>query len=87
MAYLFQIAPKQGSYRASLGSANKGGSSLHDMFVMLEKTEGTDGLRCFFYEVAVGTPELQARLKNNDLLRKVGLDLDAKLARHFPNFT
>jgi hypothetical protein len=26
-------------------------------------------------------------LKNNDLLRKVGLDLDAKLARHFPNFT
>tara|TARA_B110000459_G_scaffold21586_1_gene20762 strand:+ start:608 stop:781 length:174 start_codon:yes stop_codon:yes gene_type:complete len=57
------------------------------MFVMLEKTEGTDGLKCFFDEVAVGTTELQARLKNNDLLRKVGLDLDAKLARHFPNFT
>ncbi|MDC1482096.1 hypothetical protein N8146_07395 [Ascidiaceihabitans sp.] len=60
---------------------------MHDMFVMLEGTEGTDGLRRFFDDVAVGSPELQSRLKNNDLLRKIDLDLDAKLARHFPNFT
>ena len=52
---------------------------MHDMFVMLEETEGTDGLRRFFDKVAVGTPELQARLKNNDLLRKIDLDLDAKM--------
>ena len=83
----FRYRLNQGSYRASLGSATKGGPSLHDMFVMLEETEGTDGLRRFFDEVAVGSPEFQARLKNNDLLRKIDLDLDAKLARHFPNFT
>ena len=57
------------------------------MFVMLEGTEGTDGLSRFFDDVAVGSPELQSRLNNNDLLRKIDLDLDAKLARHFPNFT
>ncbi|MDA9226281.1 hypothetical protein N9P29_00060 [bacterium] len=60
---------------------------MHDMFVMLEKTKGTNSLKSFLEEVVVGTPGLQARLENNYLLRNIDLDLDAKLARHFPNFT
>lgn len=83
----FRYHLKQGSYRDSFGSAIKGGPSLHVMFVMLEKTKGTDGLKSFFEEAVVGTPRLQDRLENNYLLRKIDLDLDAKLARHFPNFT
>ena len=83
----FRYRLNQGAYRVSFGSAIKGGPSLHDMFVMLEKTKGTNSLKSFFEEVVVGTPGLQARLENNYLLRNIDLDLDAKLARHFPNFT
>ena len=83
----FRYRLEKGSYRADLPPAQKGSSSLHDLFRMLEETEGEAGLRRFYDEVAQDSPELQKRLKAHDLLRHVDLGLDAKLARHFPQFS
>jgi hypothetical protein len=82
----FRYRLEKGSYRADIPPAQKGAHSLHDMFCLLEETEGEAGLRRFYNEVAQDSPELQERLKSHDLLRHVDLDLDAKLARHFPQF-
>jgi hypothetical protein len=60
---------------------------LHDLFRDLLDTEGDTGLKRFYDEIAMDSPALQTRLKAHDLLRNVNLDLDVKLARHFPDFT
>ena len=83
----FRYRLEKGSYRAELSPANKGEFSLHDLFRNLEDTEGEAGLRRFYDEIAIDSPALQERLKSHDLLRHADLDLDVKLARHFPDFT
>ena len=83
----FRYRLEKGSYRAELSPANKGEFSLHDLFRNLEETEGEAGLRRFYDEIAIDSPALQERLKSHDLLRHADLDLDVKLARHFPDFT
>jgi hypothetical protein len=82
----FQYRLEKGSYRAELSPAAKGGASLHDMLSILEASEGEAGLKRFYDEIAVDSPALQRRLEAHDLLRHATLDLDAKLARHFPDF-
>ena len=81
---------EKGSYRAELAPAQsraKGGVSLHDMFQALEADEGEAGLRRFYAEVVQASPELVARLQSRNMLRRIELDLDAKLARQFPDFS
>jgi hypothetical protein len=57
------------------------------LFHNLLDTEGDAGLKRFYDEIAMDSPALQTRLKAHDLLRNANLDLDVKLARHFPDFT
>ena len=83
----FRYRLNHGSYRAELSAAKKDGLSLNALLTSLEASDGEAGLRRFYDEVAVDTPALQDRLKGHNLLRKINLDLDAKLARHFPDFT
>ena len=83
----FRYRLEKGSYRAELSPANKGEFSQHDLFRTLEETEGKTGLRRFYDEIAIDSPTLQERLTSHDLLRHADLDLDVKLARHFPDFT
>lgn len=83
----FKYRLKKGSYRAELSPAQKDGTSLHDMLTSLQASEGQAGLKRFYSEIAVDSPALRERLKANDLLRHTTLDLDAKLARHFPDFS
>ncbi|MBE1290946.1 MAG: glycosyltransferase family 2 protein [Rhodobacteraceae bacterium] len=83
----FAYRHKKGSYRDELGSAvpeDQGGLNLHKLFVHL--AEEPDGLRQFFQEVCVATPELRAKLAAHGLLRSHQLDLDAKRRKHFPAF-
>jgi hypothetical protein len=83
----FNYRLDKGSYRSDLSPAIDGDLSLHDLFHNLLDTEGDAGLKRFYDEIAMDSPALQTRLKAHDLLRNANLDLDVKLARHFPDFT
>ena len=85
-AYAYRL--DKGSYRAELKSATKpelGGMSLHNLFNWLEADQGEEGLRAFYDEVIGDSPDLRRRLSAHGLFREVDLDLDASLARHFPD--
>ncbi len=78
----------KGSYRSELKPAtgpDKGGMTLHDLFRWLEAERGEAGLRAFYDEVIGDSPDMRARLSAQGLLRRVDLDLDAPLRRHFPD--
>lgn len=84
----FDYRLDRGSYRAALGPPPgrvKSGLNMHQMFHALIDSDGEDGLRRFHQEVCVATPELQARLADHGLLRRVNLELDRKRAAHFPD--
>ncbi len=74
----------QGSYRSELGPAQQDGETLHSHLAKLHGAGGSDALRSFFQEVAADTPQMRTKLEAQGLLRMVTLDLEAKLARHFP---
>jgi hypothetical protein len=82
----FHYRLDKGSYRSELAPARDGELSLHDLFRKLLETEGDAGLKRFYDEVAVDNAALQDRLNTHGLLRHANLDLDVKLARHFPDF-
>jgi len=79
----------KGAYRASLGgnkATNPDGLSLHELLTQLEETEGQAGLRAFYDELNATTPQGRQRLADRGLLHQHDLDLDRKLAKHFPDF-
>ncbi|MDQ7071445.1 MAG: glycosyltransferase family 2 protein [Rhodobacterales bacterium] len=85
--YRFRL--DKGSYRAELKpamSAEKGGLTLHQLFAHLEMENGEDGLRHFFNEVCLATPELRQNLADQGNLRALSLHLTRKRALHFPDF-
>ncbi|WP_299612155.1 glycosyltransferase family 2 protein [uncultured Tateyamaria sp.] len=80
----------KGSYRADLKPAAEAGSSAvnkHALFQQLQAEEGEAGLRRFYDEVIGDSADLRARLSAHGLLREVDLNLEAALAKHFPNAT
>lgn len=84
----FAYRHEKGSYRSELKPAtspDKGGLSLHDLFRHIATEQGKAGLHAFYTEVIADSPDLRARLDAEGLLRIVPLDLDAPLARHFPD--
>ena len=86
-AYRFRLA--RGSYRSDLKPvplAGEAGMNMHALFSMLEAEGGEDALRAFYTEVCTATPELRDRLMEHKLLHGITLELEAKRARHFPDF-
>ena len=85
----FDYRLHHGSYRPDL-SANKsrllGGLNKHEVMRIILEEQGEDGLRSFFDAVTAADPQVFQRLCDQGLIRKRVLDLDAKLARHFPEF-
>lgn len=82
-AYRYRL--QKGSYRAELGNpAQTHGMTLHQLFQTLEAEKGEAGLRAFYDEVCAGTPALRERLARHGLHRRIDLQLDACVARHFP---
>lgn len=85
----FRYRLNHGSYRPDLQAAKRHTTealTMHELFTMLEAKGGETALRDFYEEVCVATPELRDRLDRLGHLYAVTLDLDAKRARHFPNF-
>lgn len=86
-AYGFRL--QEGSYREGLRPAPLSGGAglnMHALFLGLEDEGGEAALRRFFDEVCTATPALRARLAAHGHLHAISLDLDAKRARHFPQF-
>ena len=83
-AYRYRLAA--GSYRPDLKGAASIPTTMNALFRAIEEEGGEDALRNFYDEVCTNTPALRARLKAHDLLHRAPLDLDAKRARHFPDF-
>lgn len=78
----------RGSYRAELEQSlnpMSGRIQRHQLFKSLTEG-GTDELRAFYAEVCWATPRLRQVMAEHGYLRQYKLDLDAKLARHFPDF-
>ena len=86
-SYQFRLA--RGSYRAELKpvpTADAAGVNMNDLFSMIEGEGGESALYEFYKEVCTATPELRERLMAHNLLHGFALDLESKLARHFPEF-
>ncbi|MFK7938980.1 MAG: glycosyltransferase family 2 protein [Roseovarius sp.] len=86
-AFAFRLA--QGSYRSELKpvpTADGAGVNMNALFSMIEDEGGESALSAFYDEVCTATPSLRAQLLAHNLLYDVALDLDAKRARHFPQF-
>ncbi|MGR3712119.1 MAG: glycosyltransferase family 2 protein [Shimia sp.] len=84
----FAYRHRKGSYRADLGAARsveEGGMNLHQLFDVLNQEP--DGLRSFYEEVCLATPDLRKKLEAHGMLRSHRLDLAAKRQKHFPNFS
>ncbi len=84
----FRFRMQQGSYRPELGPnrpREKGGLKMHELFEMIERDGGQNGLRAFFEEVCEDSPHLRAALKAEGLLKTCDLQLSQKRAKHFPD--
>jgi len=86
----YRYRHENGSYRPELAPnrpRDRGGLSMHELFAMIESEGGVAGLRAFFDEVCADSPDLRSALDARGLLRRVDLNLDAILPRHFPDAT
>lgn len=83
----FHFRLEKGSYRAELKpnrAPEMGGLTLHEMFKTLYDSDGEAGLRHFYEQVCTATPAHLGALESQGLLRRPALDLNAAVARHFP---
>ncbi|WP_245220401.1 MULTISPECIES: glycosyltransferase family 2 protein [unclassified Ruegeria] len=77
----------RGSYQAGMAPnapREMGGLNKNELLSWIESEHGEDGLRAFFNEMSGADPDVRARLKQNGLIRHRALNLDEKLAKHFP---
>lgn len=83
----FHFRLDRGSYRAELKPnrpVEHGGLTLHELFNTIYEKDGEAGLRHFYDQVCTATPAHVAQLQTMGLLRQPSIDLDAAVARHFP---
>ncbi|MEX0364971.1 MAG: glycosyltransferase family 2 protein [Ruegeria sp.] len=80
---------EKGVYRPGLSPnvpREDGGLSMHELLSGIEREEGETGLRAFFDEISAADPEVRERLRKAGMILQRDLDLDTKLAKHFPGF-
>ncbi|WP_253762149.1 MULTISPECIES: glycosyltransferase family 2 protein [unclassified Ruegeria] len=83
----YQFRMDRGSYQAGMAPnvpREQGGLNKNELLNWIEDEQGMEGLRAFFYEMSGADPEVRARLDRHGLLRHRPLDLDEKMAKHFP---
>ncbi|MDQ2095356.1 glycosyltransferase family 2 protein [Rhodobacteraceae bacterium 10Alg 79] len=84
----FRYRHEQGAYRAELApnrARESGGMTMHELFAAILEDAGDAGLRAFYDEVCLATPDLRARLDAHGLLRLYDLDLAEKRRKQFPD--
>ena len=76
---LFDYRMSKRSYRKK----SSGSGQLNDVLTLILEDEGKKGLRQFFDEMCLATPERLDLLRDHDMLLTWQLDLDDKVIRHF----
>ncbi|WP_170424362.1 glycosyltransferase family 2 protein [Ruegeria arenilitoris] len=83
--YAFRM--DRGSYQPGMSPnvpRELGGLNKNELFSWIEEEQGPDGLRAFYDEISGADPDVRARLQEYGLIRHRPLDLDTKIAKHFP---
>lgn len=79
---------EKGSYRPDLAPnlpPELGGLSMHDLFTLILQNHGETGLRQAFDELAARDNSVFARLRAGNWIKTRDLQLDRKIAKHFPD--
>jgi hypothetical protein len=83
--YRFRLA--RGSYQPG-GTLNvareRGGLNKHELLSWIEEDQGIEGLRAFFNEIGGADPNVRKRLHEHGMIRHRPLELEEKVAKHFP---
>ncbi|WP_170413896.1 glycosyltransferase family 2 protein [Ruegeria atlantica] len=83
--YSFRLS--RGSYQPGMSPnipRERGGMNMNELLSWIETEQGKDGLRAFYDEISGADPSVRERLDEHGLIRHRALDLDAKVAKHFP---
>ncbi len=83
--YRFRL--ERGSYQSGMRPnvpREAGGLTMHELLSWIEGDQGQTGLQAFYDELSGSDPDTRARLKDHGLLRHRPLNLDEKVAKHFP---
>ncbi len=83
--YRFRL--DRGSYQAGMTPnvpRERGGLNMHELLSWIEAEHGPEGLRAFFDEMSATDSDVRTRLEDHDLIRHRPLNLDQKVAKHFP---
>ncbi|EEE38849.1 hypothetical protein RKLH11_2695 [Rhodobacteraceae bacterium KLH11] len=86
--YRFRL--ERGSYQPGMSPnapRHMGGLNMHELLSWIEAEQGEVGLRAFYDELSGADPNVQARLKDQGLLRHRPLNLGEKVTKHFPGTT
>ncbi len=83
----YQFRFERGSYQPGMSPnvpRELGGMNKNELLAWIEAEGGQDALRTFFDELSGADPLVHARLEQYGLIRHRLLNLDEKLAKHFP---
>lgn len=83
--YNFRL--ERGSYQPGMSPnvpRERGGLTKNELLNWIEAEQGQDGLRAFYDEMSGADPKVRARLEAHGLVKHRPLNLDAKVAKHFP---
>ncbi len=83
--YQFRLA--RGSYQADMAPnvpRESGGLNMHELLSGIEEDGGEAGLRKFYDEISGANPDVRTRLEDLGMIRHRPLNLDRKVAKHFP---
>lgn len=79
-----------GSYRSELKgalSADQDGLTPHEVLQLIEARDGKAGLRAFFEEMCLATPDFCRRLDMQGALSRYKFDFDTPRDKHFPDLS
>ncbi|WP_281971992.1 glycosyltransferase family 2 protein [Ruegeria faecimaris] len=81
---------EKGSYQPGMSPnvpREQGGMNMNELLSWIEKEDGAHGLRVFYDEISGADQEVRTRLEKFGLIKYHPLDLDGKVAKHFPGST
>jgi len=83
--YRFRL--ERGSYQPGMSPnvpREHGGMNKNELLSWIEAEDGMDGLRAFFDEISGADANVRARLEQHGMIRHRPLNLDERVAKHFP---
>ncbi len=83
----YKFRMDRGSYQPGMSPnvpRDQGGLNKNELLSWIEAEQGPDGLRAFYTEMSGADPDVRARLEAHSMIKHRPLNLDEKVAKHFP---